>query len=1003
MKLLILLLTAFIFNVSYYAQEDSVTSGVNFDFGLTRNKNVNLWPVFKRSKTTTTTEISALLNLIGYESNSEFQLKHMHVLPVLFNTKSPDFKDFRIGTTYYPSLLRYTYDKDKESKTYSLGEIAPYIRFLQLSTSENGLEVDNNLFFFIWYNKSEIDKNTSFVTFPLVWFYKKPSSTYLTIPPFYSKGEFRDENGGEIKSYEMITPLHWKFKDKRDTVSFTLPLYYKTKNGISSSMTILPLLFNKKTSPSKSSLTMLPFYREVKKNDYKNIEGQKETSTCRMITPLLWIYNSNNAREKTLFPLFNYYKDSIKKRFVSPIYAYKKDQGFNLKMVTPLFWNIKTKYDTTKIFAPFYINQRSKNLSVSFIPFILAWKEKTNKTISYNQFPLLFTKNDYILGTKSQSIGLIFYHKKTSNSKVLRLFPIFGFKEELNNKRFVSPIFIRAQKVKDKDTTSTIAILPFYLNTTNPNRRFSTIFPIYWSHENANYKSIYLFPLGGYGNSKNEKRGFVNISPFYWKIKQPNKTKNFVLPLWYSSIEYKEKQRYLNIVSFNKIDTIQKKVFFPFLWRYKDNNEKKLTIFPFYWSKIDSNTTHKVFLPFYKKLDYHSKSKWNITTQKVRSYGILLKSSFEMNKYDNIVNEKVKFQLFPLYLYSKHINYSNNSDTSIYKYTIFFPLYWNFSDQSKSTNTNQKVLFPIYWRSKNDKESRLTILPLFSYRKITKFSKELFLAPIFHWKKNTYDTLFSVFPIFQYRHSLQLKRNYLLPLYYFHLNKKTNQRVSFITPFFWKNEQNHKKTTLFFPLFDYTRDTLNNLKNLGVIGVLFRYRSSPKEYSFKLLNPLISFQKSMDGVSFRISPVFWMKRSEKVSYHTILPMYYYQKSLYKTYFNILGGLYSFKRNNTENERIHRLFWSIFYKKISPEGKSVRLGYFLFKNIQTTKETEQGIFPFFSFEKNSLGKKTHSYLFKCFQSNELPIEGTTEKYKEVKVFWFIRIGSNYNYLHQKGLM
>jgi hypothetical protein len=102
---------------STYAQEDSTKSGVNFDFGLTRNKNVNLWPVFKRSKTKNTTEISALLNLIGYLKNSEYSIKHGHVFPLFFNTKTATSKDIRIGTTYYPTVLRYTQDENKKNKT----------------------------------------------------------------------------------------------------------------------------------------------------------------------------------------------------------------------------------------------------------------------------------------------------------------------------------------------------------------------------------------------------------------------------------------------------------------------------------------------------------------------------------------------------------------------------------------------------------------------------------------------------------------------------------------------------------------------------------------------------------------------------------------------------------------------------------------------------------------------------------------------------------------------
>ena len=103
-KLLVLLLIFSVFNA--FAQNDTLESGVNFDFGLTRNKNVNLWPVFKRSKTKTSTEISALANLIGYQNIQDYQLKHTHILPLFFNTKTANSRDIRLGTTYYPTIFR---------------------------------------------------------------------------------------------------------------------------------------------------------------------------------------------------------------------------------------------------------------------------------------------------------------------------------------------------------------------------------------------------------------------------------------------------------------------------------------------------------------------------------------------------------------------------------------------------------------------------------------------------------------------------------------------------------------------------------------------------------------------------------------------------------------------------------------------------------------------------------------------------------------------------------
>jgi hypothetical protein len=1064
-KLLLLLL---IFSVCQtFAQEDSASSAVNFDFGLTRNKNVNLWPIFKRSKTKTTTEISALANLIGYQNNKDYQLKHGHVLPLFFNTKTASSRDIRLGTTYYPTLFRYTRDDSKQSKTYSLGEIAPYIRFLQLSTSKNGLEVDNNLFFFMWYNRSEIDKNTSFVTFPIVWYYKKPTSTYLTIAPFYSKGNFKGYDNQEIGSYKMITPLYWNFKNKVDTSAFLFPIFYSTKNGAKSNTTIFPLLYNRKVTPNKSSVTIFPVYHSTTNSE------NNELTNSKMITPLFWTKDTKNSKSRTLLPVFNYYKDSLEEHFISPIYAHKKDSFSSFTMSTPLIWNIENKYDTTNIIAPLYISQKSKDQKVSFIPLLLAWKKTYRNTISYNQFPLLFTSNDTLHKIKKQSIALLFYHKKTNHSKVTRLFPLFGYKKNENLTRFISPIYINSKKSYTWDSSYTKAILPIYLKTGNENRRFSTVFPVYWTYENANYKSIYVLPFGGFGKAKNEEKGFVNITPFYWQTKQPNKTKKMVLPVWYSSIEYRKPWQSSKDTSLPKIDTIKKSMFFPLLWTYRKNNERNLTLFPIYWSRKDAKSTHKIILPIYSKYDYKSISNNNNWTEKRRTYGMLLYHFKKQNNYNQHEEITSKHGFFPFYFYKNERYFTHGLDTNYNKHTILFPIYWSYVNKENSTINSKKIIFPLFWRSKDPAETKTMLLPLFSYRKLTAQQKELYLAPVFHWKRTDLDTTFSIFPIFQYKNSMIVKRNYFAPFYYYEQNKTDKKAITAITPFFWKikgtdhkivrllpfihYKQNHTDTTLsilpifykkkslgldqtllfpiyfkrndsisqkytraytplfwnlkngnkltriLFPIIDFTKNNQNNDIHMGILGFLFRYKSTQQEKSFKFLYPLIDYKKSNHQTTFRISPIFWMKKSTDLTYHTLIPIYYHQKTLNSTYFNLFAGLYSKKTSTIDNERSHRFLWSFIYHKKSDKGHTFRLGYFLYKNIENDKITEKGIFPLYSFESNSEGKKAKSYLLKCFQSNELPIEGTTEKYKEIKVFWFIRIGSNFDYLHEKGLM
>jgi hypothetical protein len=1054
-KILSLLLIFCFANI--FAQEDT-SSAVNFDFGLTRNKNVNLWPVFKRSKTNNATEISALLYLINYQNNKTYNFKHGHFLPLFYSTKTNTYRDIRLGTTYYPTLFRYTQDDEKKGKTYSIGEIAPYIRFLQLSTSENGLEVDNNLFFFMWYNKSEKDQNTSFVTFPIVWYYKKPNSTYLTIAPIYSQGNFKNHLGELDHSYKMISPLFWKLKNQEDTSSFLIPIYYSKHGKDFNTTTIFPLLLNRKNTDTNSSLTILPLFHHsfAFKKDSLSIEKIED---LKMISPLYWSHKTKESQNRLLFPLFDAYKDSSSHHFISLLYAhgstwYHKEYT----MITPFIWNFKSKYDTTNIIGPLFIQHKNKAEKTTFLPLLLAWRKKTSSTVSYNQFPLLFTKNDTVEKVKKQSVGLLFYHKKTRESQVVRLFPLFGYKKTDKINRFISPIYINSCKHNSWDSSYTKAILPLYLKTGNKEKTFKTFFPIYWTYENANYKSFYILPFGGYGSSKKEAQSHLNVTPFFWKIKKPNKTTNLVLPFWYSSIKFEKEYTSKKDTSLPKIDTIKRKILFPILWKFKDNDEKRLTLFPLYWNFEDKYRTHKVFLPFYTK--YDSKKYSSRFIEKRRTYGILAYNFHNYENYQETTYQTHKYGLFPLFLHRKKLTIEK--DTITEKSNIFFPLYWNFTTEKNNTFTNQKdinkrlIIFPLFHYSKNEVDTTITLLPFyqrkkdsyskssllfpfFSYMKKQSGEKELKLIPSIHWRKTTEDTVLTIVPFYHQKSTNEFKRKLVMPLYYFQKNRNNTNSTLAITPLYWSTKSEEKSNTtlipfffhrknydekksltivtplywrinnkgkiqhFLFPLIDYAKDSSINSTRFGVFGALFRYKSTEHEKRFSIIYPLINYTKNEEKTSFRVSPLFWMKKSNGSTYHALLPIYFYKNSFNNSYFNLCAGLFSHKKVFENEEISNRFLWSFIYQMKSNNGHAFRLGYFLYKNIETDEITEKGIFPLYSYESNSEGKKSRTYFLKCFQSNEFPIEGSSEKYKEIKVFWFIRLGSNYNYLHNKNLM
>jgi hypothetical protein len=304
-------------------------------------------------------------------------------------------------------------------------------------------------------------------------------------------------------------------------------------------------------------------------------------------------------------------------------------------------------------------------------------------------------------------------------------------------------------------------------------------------------------------------------------------------------------------------------------------------------------------------------------------------------------NKEIKNILFPLWI-QKKTNYDGYSE----KINYIFPLYWSKKDK----NCNNKVLFPVIWRYKNQ-----------------------------------YHQSFTLFPIFSMGHRLDKTRHHLM-----------------ITPLFWeiKNRNIHKVTLI--PLFYYSANSMENEKHFNILYFLARYKSWFGSKTFSFLWPICEYRKDSDLKYFRFAPVIWYKKAPESNYFSIQPLYFHSKDSTCSSYRFLWELFTY-RNYFNYKTSRNVLWkAMIWDKYQNSDHEFRLLYFLYANVNKNGYFEKGIFPFYSSKKESNGNTSFSVFLSFYNSFKRQIPDSKEFYMEDKIFWFIRIRSNYKALEEKGL-
>lgn len=970
------------------AQTDEMKS----DIGLTRGRDKHLWPIFFRETTEEYKKIEAAANLYVYYRYFSDSAFYTHTLPLYIRDSSKIGTQLKIGTSFYPSLFAYQNSYLNQVKSYRFLEIVPHINAFEYAHSPNGDYLKNNLLFFLWYKNDKLNQNSHLILFPIYWNFKNSDTkTEVIFPIYFNQRETLSQYSSKLKAY---TPFIWLNQtnslNKKEKKLRILPLFHQEEilkiDSLNDSISKLRYLKNFQLYP----LVWRSIQEELSHQNARQI-----FNTQNKLTYLNDSLNSKITSNKDLFifPVFGIHNKRSNelhefKNHFAPFYFYNasqlKSKYENYKEVnigiTPLIWHYKNNSVFYKISVDNKIEsiQKSNATHTTKNWFIPIFYSKTKHNTYYH-------KQDSFSYIEKRALALLIFWK-TSYTKI-------DSTGKTTYKSHVGLLPFGARGYKKSNNLSYFAISPLYWHFTKPNSTFSMLVPSYFHSFKKSYSKIsssyFLLPvwhhrfasdtLLGTQINKIEISRSSTLFPFYHKT-----------TLTYQYPDSVEQVYYLNAVT-------------PLLWRLKKVGTDIHSIFPLYWNvKVNNDQYSKqskwfipIFNSYYKQEKKGTKNNYSITKNKL---------------------------IFPFYNNYFHQTYDADSLHFSQSSILVFP--WYFKNKINETQQTQTAFTPFIWYSKTAQIKSFRIIPVFLVKKINNENQQQFNVKV--WPIYTYHTN----KTFSGKDTNTLTDHSLFPVY-FHIKEKSyptsdkpyfkNQFILFplflsyaetklgsdrslraITPLFWHINNIDYSSTLLLPLFIHTHNKRSGVKNLNLGLWLFNYAYTDSFYQGNMLWPLIGWGKSKGENNFHLTPLVWYKKSDSLSYSAVFPVYYNYQNSYYASLNIVWPLYS--KLEVFNVYKKNSFLAGLYKKTKYSNGDFesRILHLLYVNSVLEKRKLQVLFPFYYIHNYANGGYSKSYAFAFYNKLKKKIPETDEFYKELRIFWFIRYKSNYDYLKAKGI-
>jgi hypothetical protein len=958
------------------AQKDTIKEDLSFDLGITRGRNINLWPILKISRTPTSKDVMMLFYLYGKNYDLREGTRHSHILPFYWKDSTATLRDLRLFSIYYPSLIRHVYDGNDSIKSFRFMEFAPKVSLLEISSSPNGLFIDNNFLFLLWYKNDVKAKKEFLVTFPVYWYFRNGDRKTNTLFPLYSYGNITRD-----KKYFAVTPLFWhtQEKDKSTNVLFPVywnkssgtgktrasrhliyPVYYQYKDSIFNNKVVFPVIWSYK-NPNYSSFTFFPLVFAGKTPD-------KQTQHVA-VTPLFWhlkngdrvrnflfpvFWNSKTgtgAEMKTrnvLFPVFWNYKDSLRKntvifpisyRYKNPYYqsytflplmsaGHTPDKSRSHLTLTPLFWHFRNGDRISNTLFPILFNRQSgtgNSKTTRNVIFPVFWQYQDSLTDNKVLFPLSWSyKNPYY-----QSFTFLpFYsagHTPDWKQHYFAVTPAFW---HVQNDDVVTntllPVWFSRQSGVGGSKTIRKVLFPVFWQYQDSLTDNKVLFPLSWSYRNPYYQSFTFLPFVSTGHTTDNQRSHLAVTPLFWHFRDKDRISNTLFPIWY------------NRQSGTGGSKITRNILFPVFWQYQDSLTDNKVLFPLSWSYKNPNYQSFTFLPFVST---------GHTPDRQRQHLAITLLFWHFQNKDRISNT-----LFPIW-------YNRQSGTGGSKVTrnILFPVFWQYKDSL----VNNKVFFPISWSYKNPYYQSFTFLPFVSAGHTSDNQRQhLAVTPIFWHFQNKDRISNTLFPIWFNRQSgtggSKLTRNILFPVFWQYKDSLVNNKVFF--PISWSYKNPYYQSFTFLP-FVSTGHTPDRQRQHLAITPLFWHFKNYDRISNTLFPIWYNRQSGTGGSKVTrniLFPVFWQYQDSLTDNKVLFPLSWSYKNPYYQSFTVLPFISM--GHSADKQQSHLVITPLFWHHQNKDQVSNLLFPILYNSVKGTggsKITRNVIFPVFWQYQDSL--------------------------------------------------
>jgi hypothetical protein len=1026
---------------------------LSFDFGITRVNDFNFWPIVRYYKSLDKNELrlDIAASLFRHEYNRSFAGTHDHFFPFYWMSGIGKDYDARFFSLYYPSLVRYGTGRDNSLFYFSFLELAQYISAMSFMKSKDGLFTRNNLFFLLWSKNDRALMESYLVFFPLLWMFENKAGSSCTVFPLYSSGTYNDKK----EEFKAITPLYWHFSSPSGSRRTLFPLWWDREtffnNDTARSRLVLPVYWHDQDR-DQNYRVLFPLFWYLRDEDYFSQTllplysfGHATDSSAghRVISPLFWHIYENNSTSTLLAP-FWYRKKSIDSLdttttdFFTPCYWTKQSLTENNRAVIPFFWRFNNNERQSTTLLPFFSYGSAPHDSTSHLVLSpLFWHFAQSRGYSTAFFPLLWNRR-LVQEKDTSSLFLIFplYVSLLKNSDYMRIiFPLLWVYGDEQYRSWTIPPLLSYGSSPDRHQNHLI-LSPLLWNINRSEYSFSTLFPVWWHkttrQEGDTLSTSFLLPL-------------------YWSRLGTNDTSRVFLPLlWiFNSKQYHSftfapfYSRNRSLVSTESIEMIT-----PLFWRSTLDFERHVTLFPLwwhsvhwnsidttttdfivpsYWSKSNASTDNHVLFPVYWRLKdraYESTTFFPLVSWGATPTGDTHHLMLSLLYWRFIDSFSIRNRIYPFWWQSTVWHGRDTTRTN-----VLFPLYLslhNFRD-------HVHIGFPLFWSFYSSSYHSLTLLPIFSYGATPHHDETHFMAgtlfyrfyspngfsntlfPIW-WQKTRYygkDTIKShiIFPLYWSKHDKDERYRIFFPLYWdlhnrlyssctlaplFSCGTSADRSTSHtvITPLFWNFAHAKNRKQFLIPLYHYSR-SYDFKYSFNILLFLYRYNRLNTWKSNDFIWPIGNMTLDEQYRYFRLSPVIWYKKSPNSGYFSVQPFFYYGRDSFSNYFNIFWKLYEHQHTYAVMKSRRVFFNALFWNRYENGDFETRFLYEAYANIMKNGSKEKAVFPFYHSASKGDGERNISVFFGVYKYIRRRHPESNRFYQEDKIFWFIRLRSNYN--------